>query len=104
LSGRFPMQNGLKQGTHFRHFFPFFLYTKQLRTSKPSKTDWIWTGHISFSFWAPSQNCEKRLLASSCLPVRSSVCPLAWKKSAPTGGISMKSNFGVFFDNLSRKF
>jgi hypothetical protein len=29
-------------------------------------------------FWAPSQNCEKGLLASSCL----SVCLSAWNSSA----------------------
>jgi hypothetical protein len=37
-------------------------------------------------FLASSQTCEKRLLASSCLPVRLS----AWNNSAPTGRIFMK--------------
>ena len=34
-------------------------------------------------FWTRSQNCEKRLLASS-------VCPSAWNNSAPTGRIFVK--------------
>ena len=42
-------------------------------------------------FWARLKNCEKLLLASSCL----SVCLSAWKNSAPTGRIFMK------FDILS---
>ena len=43
-----------------------------------------------------SQNCEKRLLTSSCLS--------AWKNSARTGRIFMKFDIWVFSDNLSRKF
>jgi hypothetical protein len=35
-----------------------------------------------------SQNCEKRLLASSCVSVR----PSTWNNSAPTGRIFMKFN------------
>ena len=35
--------------------------------------------------YAQSQNCEKRLLALSCLPVR----PSAWKNLVPTGRIFM---------------
>jgi hypothetical protein len=49
-------------------------------------------------FKARSQNCEKRLLASSCPPVR----PFAWN-SAPTGRIFMKFDIGVFFEISSRK-
>ena len=36
------------------------------------------------------QNYEKRLLASSCLSVRPSVCLSAWKNSAPTGRILIR--------------
>jgi hypothetical protein len=62
------------------------------------------------------KNCEKRLLASSCLPVylsvRSSVHPSvrlsvrlsAWNNSASDGRIFMKFNIWVFFVNLLRKF
>jgi hypothetical protein len=52
------------------------------------------------SFWAPSQNCEKRLLSSTCL----SVLPSTWNNSASTGRIFMKFEITVFFENLSRKF
>jgi hypothetical protein len=55
-----------------------------------------------FRFWALSQNCEKRLLASSyvCPPVRQ----FTWNNSAPTRRIFMKIHIWVFFENLSRKF
>jgi hypothetical protein len=46
-----------------------------------------------------SQNCEKRLLASSCLPVRLS----AWNNSVPTGRIFMKFDIWGLHKNLSRK-
>jgi len=39
---------------------------------------------------ALSQNCEKRLLASSCLSVCMSVRWSAWKNSGPTGQIFLK--------------
>jgi hypothetical protein len=58
---------------------------------------------VGFStFKVPSQDCEKRPLASSCL----SVCllPSAWNNSALVGRIFMKFDVGVFFENLSRKF
>jgi len=45
---------------------------------------YIW--HLSH-FWALSKNCEKLLLASSCLSVHPSVCLSAWNNSAPTGRI-----------------
>ena len=45
-------------------------------------------------FQTPSQNCEKRLLASSCL----SVCPLAWKNSATTEGSLKKFDILVYFE------
>ena len=45
------------------------------------------------------QNCEKRLLAFSCLSVR----PPAWNNSAPTGRISIKFDILAFSENLSRK-
>jgi hypothetical protein len=51
-------------------------------------------------FKTRSQNCGKRLLASSCL----SVCPPAWNNSAPTGRIFVKFDIWEFFENLSRKF
>ena len=45
-----------------------------------------------------SQNCYKRLLASSCLSVHQSVCLSQGNKSTPTGRIFMKSDFsGLFF-------
>jgi len=51
------------------------------------------------NFWALSQNCEKRLLASSYPSVR-----LSWNNVAPTGRIFMKLDIRLFFDYLSRKF
>jgi hypothetical protein len=47
-----------------------------------------------------SQNCERRLLTSSC----PSVCPSAWNNSAPTGRIFSKFDIWAFLENLSRKF
>jgi hypothetical protein len=52
---------------------------------------------------ARSQDCEKRLLAASCLSVCPSVRPHE-KSSAPTGRIFMKFCISVFFESLSRKF
>jgi len=49
---------------------------------------------------ARSQNCEKRLLASSCL----SVCPFAWNNSAPNGRLFMTFDILVFLKTLSRYF
>ena len=58
--------------------------------------------------WARSQNCEKRLLALSCLSDRPSVQPsarlCAWNNSVDTGRIFKKVDIGVFFENVSRKF
>ena len=47
-----------------------------------------------------SQNCKKRLLASSSLSVR----PSTWNNSAPNGRIFVKFDFWVFFENMLRKF
>ena len=56
---------------------------------------------MSFVFRRFSQNCGKRLLASSCLSVRTS----ARNNSAPTGRIFMKFNIGglFFLQNLPIK-
>jgi len=47
---------------------------------------------VSADFYTRSQNCEKRLLASSSVPFRLSVCLSirlsAWNNSAPTGRMS----------------
>jgi hypothetical protein len=51
-------------------------------------------------FQVAFQNCEKRLLASSCLSVRLS----SWNNWARTGRIFMKFDTRVFFENLSKKF
>ena len=57
------------------------------------------------AFWERSQDCEKRLLASSCLSVCLSVRPWAWNNSASTGRIFMKlDTFEYFFENPSGKF
>jgi len=48
-----------------------------------------------------SQNCEKQVLALSCLSTCPHVCPPAWNNSAPTGYIFMKSDMRVFFENVS---
>ena len=52
------------------------------------------------SYQTLSKNCEERLPILSCL----SVCPSAWKNSAPTGRIFMKFDIWLFFENLSREF
>jgi hypothetical protein len=52
---------------------------------------------------APSYNCEKRLLASSCVSVRPSVRPHGITRF-PLEGFSWSFVFWVFFENLSRKF
>jgi len=49
---------------------------------------------------AHSQNCDKQLLASSCLPVH---VP-EWNNSVPTLQIFMKFDNYIFFDNLLRKY
>ena len=52
-----------------------------------------------FIFRRFSQICKKRLLASSCLSVRSSAC----NNSALTSRIFMKFYIAIFFENMSRK-
>ena len=47
---------------------------------------------------AHSQNCEKQLLASSCVGL------FAWNNSAPTERIFVKFCTWGFFENLSRNF
>jgi hypothetical protein len=59
---------------------------------------------VNSSLWALAHNCEKRVLASSCLSVNPSVCMSAWNNSAPTEWIFMKFDIWVFLDTLSRKF
>jgi hypothetical protein len=50
--------------------------------------------NVKVHFQGRSQNCEKRLLGSSCSPVslsvRPSIRPPAWNNSAPTGRIFMQ--------------
>jgi hypothetical protein len=50
-----------------------------------------------FFYWAPSQKLHKGLIESSCPSVR----PTALSNSVPIGRISMKSDIGGFFENLS---
>ena len=47
------------------------------------------------------KNCEKRLLASPCLPVSLSVCVSVWNHSSPTGLFLMKFDIWGFFENPS---
>jgi hypothetical protein len=51
---------------------------------------------------ARSQNCEKQLLASSCLSVRPSFCASAWKNAAPTEGIFMKFYMSIFWKSVKK--
>jgi hypothetical protein len=80
---------------HNRTYCRYFQFCGTLST-------WITKGvqyMNSFAlFRARSQNCEKRLLASS------SVCLSARNNSAPTERMLMKFDIWVFFENLSRKF
>ena len=54
----------------------------------------------SLQFRRLSQNCERRLLFSSYLPLRMS----EWNNSAPTEMMLMKFGTWGFLENLSRKF
>ena len=72
----------------------------------PSKASVGTWQHYTSVFYSPhfffrdsSLNCEKCLLASSCL----SVCPSARNNSVPTGRIFIKFGIWIFFRNLSRK-
>ena len=60
------------------------------------------SGREEDGFEARLQNCKKRVLSSSCLPV--CVCLSAWNNSAPTGRIFMEFDTCVFFENALRKF
>ena len=71
----------------------YWLSGEQSASQKMTPTLWI-----QCLFLVRSQNCEKRMLASSCL----SFCPCAWNPSAPTGRIFMKFDIWVFFESLSR--
>jgi hypothetical protein len=74
----------------------------------------IHTANANF-YYAHSENCEKRLSASSrararvcvcmyvCMNIFLSVRPFAWHNSLTTGRIFMKFNIWVFFQNLSTK-
>jgi hypothetical protein len=53
-----------------------------------------------FTFQAPSQNCEKRLLPPYCL----SVSPTSFNNSAPTGRTVVIFYVWVYFQNFSTKF
>ena len=52
------------------------------------------SNQVTTVFWARSQNCERRLLASSCLSVR-------MEQSALTGRISM--NFDIWFSEYNQQ-
>jgi len=52
-------------------------------------------------FYARSQNCENRLLVSSCRP---SLSPSAWSNSAPAGRVFTKFGIWILFENVSRTF
>jgi len=73
-----------------------------LRSVKPIVREKTWRGQFSHCYWCFrrfSQNCEKRLLATSCL----SVCPSACNNSDPTRRIFMKFDIWKFFEILSKK-
>jgi hypothetical protein len=71
----------------------------QILTSHFSAAN-TFASHSRTNFRRFSQNCGKRILASSFL----SVCLSAWNNAAPTGRIFVKFDISVFFENLSRKF
>jgi hypothetical protein len=54
-------------------------------------------GRRNFLLYTLSQNCDKRLLASSCLPVR----PFARNNLTSTGRLFMKFDILAIFENLS---
>jgi hypothetical protein len=55
-----------------------------------------------FFYKAHSQNCEKLLLASSCLSVCLSLCSSSWNNSAPNGQIFMKFDFSSFWKSVHK--
>ena len=69
-------------------------------THKPTWCHATGSKENNFSLSAHVQNCEKRVLSSSCLSVRLSV----WLGSAPAAQIWNKFYICVFFENLSRTF
>jgi hypothetical protein len=84
------------------HPFPFALsYTrrKPFKLRRKQLTLLIWIELMLSGFYARSQNCENRLLASSCPSVR----PSAWNTSGPTGPILIQLDIWDFFENLSEK-
>ena len=56
--------------------------------------------YVCVFFRRVRKNCEKRLLASSCLPV----CPSAWNNSTPTGRILIKLDIWDFLKMCREKF
>ena len=64
----------------------------------------VWLDEFLLSFFLTrSQNCEKRLLAPSCLSILPSVRLSAWNNSASTGRMFIKFDIWVLFDKLSKK-
>jgi hypothetical protein len=54
-------------------------------------------------YYALSESCNRRLLASLYPSVLLSLCPSPWNNWTPSGRIFMKVDNWVFFENLSRK-
>ena len=69
--------------------------SKMLRKVQVEAERWRGVEGIIFCahFLSRSQNCEKRLLSSSCLPF----CPSAWNNSAPIWRIFMKFDIWIVF-------
>jgi hypothetical protein len=81
------------------NFGYYSLWSRQRALSYPCRRN-----DSSDCFQTRLQNCEKRLLASSCLSFRLSVRSSARKNSAPTVRIFTIFDIWIFFENLSRKF
>jgi len=93
----------VSQNSHQTFVNPLALASHEAHVSGGYKRDHYTscsTASNDFIFQARSQNCEKRLLTSSCLSVR---LP-ARNNSAPNGRIFMKFGIWILLENLSRKF
>jgi hypothetical protein len=75
-------------------FFCHLIFISRYPQEKIRRTFKKWWSLNCSTLKARLENCETRLLASSCLSV--------WDNSTPTGRIFMKCDIWKFFENLSK--
>jgi len=77
------------------------------RCAKYIKSTWKdvqWFIFLNEAFSSVRKIAKQRLLPSSCLSISPPVYLFAWNNSAPTGGIFVKLDIWMFFENLLKKF